>query len=338
MRLPSRNITLTIVILFLLCVGMVFVWIHREGERKFDGPVEKLTLGICRYTVSGLMLIAQDQRFFARKGLDVIDKHYEYGALAVEDLLLGKIDIAAATDSVVAWSILQGNDLKILTSVDACDLIRLVARNDRAIRQWSDLKGKKVGLTMGTVSEFFLDRALTFNKLSREDIEMVNLSPLNTAEALKEDRVDAIVVWSPLDEHAEKELGSNVVSWSVQCGQDYYWLLVCKSEVLRNRFQAIERLLAALVLSENFIASNRIEAQRIVERMQANPPPLSVDKGWSKHDLKVSLDQQMVVAMEDAARWFVSRGYFKGKTPNFLNFIYFDGVEAVKPGVVSIIH
>lgn len=338
MRLPSRNITLTIVILFLLCVGMVFVWIHREGERKFDGPVEKLTLGICRYTVSALMLIAQDQGFFAGKGLDVINKHYEYGVLAIKDVLEGRIDIAAATDSVVAWNILEGKDLKILAAVDSADLIRVVAKQDKGFRQWSDLKGKKVGLTMGTVAELFLDRALTFNKLSRDDIEMVNLSPSETAEALKEDHVDAIVVWSPLDEHAEKELGSNVVSWSVQYGQDYYWLLICKSELLRNRSQAIERLLAALVFSENFIASNQVEAQRIVERLQVNPSTLSVDKAWSKHNLKVSLDQQLVVAMEDAARWFVSRGYFKGKTPNFLNYIYFDGVEAVKPGVVSIIH
>ena len=338
MRLPSRKITLTIVILLLLCAGMVFIWSHREHERKFDGPGEKLTLGIYRYTVSALMLIAQDQGFFARKGLDVTNKHYEYGVLSIKDVLEDRIDIAAATDSVVAWNILQGKDLKILTSVDAGDLIRLVARNDRGIRQWSDLKGKKVGLTVGTVTEFFLDRALTFNQLSRDDIEIVNLSPLNTVDSFREGSVDAIVVWSPLDELAEKELGGKVVSWSVQYGQDYYWLLICKSELIRNRPQAIERLFAALALSENFIASNRVEAQRIVERLQANPQPLSVDKAWPNHNLKVSLDQQLVVAMEDAARWFVSRGYSKGKTPNFLNFIYFEGLEAVKPGAVSIIH
>lgn len=46
----------------------------------------------------------------------------------------------------------------------------------------------------------------------------------------------------------------------------------------------------------------------------------------------------MVVAMEDAGRWFSLKSFSTGKTPNFLNFIYFDGLERVKPAAISVIH
>ena len=129
-----------------------------------------------------------------------------------------------------------------------------------------------------------------------------------------------------------------MVSWSVQYGQDYYWLLLCKSELPRKRPQVIERMLAALALSEKIVTSNPAEAQRIIERRRADHQP-SVDKKWPYHNLKVSLDQQLLVAMEDAARWSIAKGLIsKGKTPNFLNFIYFDGLRAIKPEAISIIH
>lgn len=338
MRLPAGKIVLLTAVLCALFIGAALVWVIREQPRKFNGPVEKLSLGIYRSTLSGLLLIAEDQGFFTQKGLNATNKHYEYGLLAIKDLLEGNLDIAVATDSVVAWQILAGADLRILAAVNAGDLIRMVARTDKGIRQWSDLKGKKVGLTIGTVSELFLDRALTFNNLSREDIELVNVDSPAIVDTIKTGRVDAIVVWSPLDDQAESVLGANAVSWSVQYGQKYYWLLVCKSDLLTKRPHIIERLLAALALSENLVASNQGEAQRIVVE-QANLEQSFLDRTWYKHNLKLSLDQQMVMAMEDAARWRISKGRISNtRVPNFLNVIYLDGLRAVRPEAISIIH
>jgi len=338
MRLPAGKIVVLVAVLCALCIGTASVWISREQPRKFDGSVEKLSLGIYRSTLSGLLLIAEDQGFFVQKGLDVTTNHYEYGLLAIKDLLAGNIDIASATDSVVAWQILAGADLKILAAVNDGDFIRMVARTDKGIRQWSDLKGKRVGLTMGTISELFLDRALTFNNLSREDIELVHVDSPAIVAAIKKGEVDAIVVWSPLDDEAELGLGASAVSWSVQYGQKYYWLLVCKSELIEKRLHIIERLVAALAQSENLVASNQAEAQRIIVQ-QANLEQSFLDRTWYKYNLKLSLDQQMVMAMEDAARWRIFRGRISNtRVPNFLDVIYIGGLRAVRPEAISIIH
>ena len=43
--------------------------------------------------------------------------------------------------------------------------------------------------------------------------------------------------------------------------------------------------------------------------------------------------------MEGGARWRIKNGLTKGTTtPNYLNFMYFDGPGAVKPEAVTILH
>lgn len=337
MRLPPRKISVLVVLFCALCAGAVTVWLYRGASRQLAAPAERLTLGTYHQIYTCLILVAEDQGFFARQGLDVINKHYDYGVLAIRDLLAGNVDVAVAADVAVAWNVLRGEDIRVLDTIDSADILRLVARTDRGIRKWRDWVGKKVGLTTGTVTEFFLDAALTFNELSRDDVELVHLEPSRSVEALKNDEVDAIVVWSPLHESAHEELGPGVMSWSVQYGQDYRQVLVCKSELPRKRPRAVEGLLAALAYSEDFVASNQGEAKRIVAKRQGEHPR-EIDRMWHSHNFRLSLDQQLVLAMEDAAKWQVLKGSVKEKIPNFLNFIYPDGLKAAKPEAVSVIH
>ena len=51
-----------------------------------------------------------------------------------------------------------------------------------------------------------------------------------------------------------------------------------------------------------------------------------------------SLDQSLITAMEDEARWMIKNNLTTEKqVPDFLNYIYVDGLKAVKPGAVNII-
>jgi NitT/TauT family transport system substrate-binding protein len=59
---------------------------------------------------------------------------------------------------------------------------------------------------------------------------------------------------------------------------------------------------------------------------------------WPEHQFSLTLDQGLVAAMEDEARWMIANGLTTEKQiPDFLNYIYVDGLEAVKPQVVNII-
>ena len=218
MRLPPKKIALFVVVFCAICAGAAIFWVYRGESRQFSGTVDKLTLGICRDLISTLILRAEDQGFFAQNGLAVATKDYDTGAGAATDLVAGKIDIAATSDFVAARHVLTGHDIKVLGAVDRRRILRLIARIDSGVQKFSDIKGKRIGLPLGTVAEFFLHRALAFSRLSPEDIEIVNLEPPQTVEAIMEARIYACVIWSPLDDRIAKALGPNAVSWPVQRG------------------------------------------------------------------------------------------------------------------------
>jgi NitT/TauT family transport system substrate-binding protein len=60
---------------------------------------------------------------------------------------------------------------------------------------------------------------------------------------------------------------------------------------------------------------------------------------WPRYQISLSLDQSLILAMEDEARWMIANDLTnETQVPNFLDSIYIDGLEAVKPDAVNIIH
>jgi NitT/TauT family transport system substrate-binding protein len=52
----------------------------------------------------------------------------------------------------------------------------------------------------------------------------------------------------------------------------------------------------------------------------------------------VTLDQSLILALEDESRWARKRGLTaKGEVLNFLDYIHLDGLKAVKPEAVRIL-
>jgi NitT/TauT family transport system substrate-binding protein len=60
---------------------------------------------------------------------------------------------------------------------------------------------------------------------------------------------------------------------------------------------------------------------------------------WPQHQFSLTLDQGLVAAMEDEARWMIEHDLApEENVPNFLDYIYIDGLEVVKPDAVNVIH
>ena len=94
----------------------------------------------------------------------------------------------------------------------------------------------------------------------------------------------------------------------------------------------------ALVSSERFISSDQEEAKHILAKLTGERVSF-IDNIWTNHRPKLTLDRQLILAMEDQARWLIAKGLAQNKViPNFLNFLHPEGLESVKPEGVSVIH
>ena len=79
-------------------------------------------------------------------------------------------------------------------------------------------------------------------------------------------------------------------------------------------------------------------AQRIVaEQLKLDAKTLRA--GWAELTLRVDLRQSQLVTLEDQARWAMARGHSpSGPVPNLLPRLYLDGLLAIQPDRVTVVH
>lgn len=302
-----------------------------------DGAVEEITLAVYAGSDSALMYIAREQGFFADNGVNVTFKEYEAGKLAADALIAGDADISTSSDFVFVSNVLEMDDLRLLATVSQSDLIELVARKDHGISTLADIEGKKIGVTRKSTGEFSLGTFLTFNGLSVDDVEVVDLIPSGIVEAISKGEIDAGFTWNPNVYLMKQALGDNAVSWPGQSGQPFYFVLIAKEEFLTERPVAVERFLKALVQAEAFLNTHNEEAKEFIGQTFSYEQPY-LDTIWPNQEFIVALPQAMLVVLEDQTRWRIENGLTDAtEVPNFLDFLYVDGLEVAKPAAVTII-
>jgi len=170
------------------------------------------------------------------------------------------------------------------------------------------------------------------------DVEIINVKPSETEEAISKGIVDAAVTFTPHSYGIKARLKTKIVSWPAQGGQDYYLLLLVREPFIKTRLLVTKRLIKALLDSEEFMEKHEAEAQRIIaERLKIDQPILP--PVWQKSRFNVRLDQDILSLMEDEARWLIKNKLTdKTEFPNYFDFIYLAGLEKVKPEAITIIH
>ncbi len=72
-------------------------------------------------------------------------------------------------------------------------------------------------------------------------------------------------------------------------------------------------------------------------KIALNDTDAYVQQVWPENQYTLTLDQSLILTMEDQARWMKINGFTSNPVPNFLNYIYLEGLQAVDPGSVNII-
>ncbi len=312
-----------------------FFWLRRGEPEKYSGPVEKITVAAAEYLTGALVYVAEDQGFFEENGLEVTLKGYGSGKACADALIDGEADISTSADFVFVSNSLEHTDLRIFGTVATKQVKELVARKDEGITVIDDLVGKKIGVTRKSGAEFQLGLFLTYNGLSQEDVMLVDLKPPEMMGAISNGDVDAVFVWDPYLYHIKIELGENAISW--RGGEDFYFLLLTKEDWLDENPVAAERFIKSMLAAEEYINDNSEEAKEFAKDRFSGESDF-MDYSWPKQKYAVTLPQALLILLEDQARWRIEQGLTDTtQVPNYLNVIYVDALEEVKPEAVTII-
>jgi NitT/TauT family transport system substrate-binding protein len=92
-----------------------------------------------------------------------------------------------------------------------------------------------------------------------------------------------------------------------------------------------------MLRAEQWMASDPKASERIVAQALKKSPE-EARQLLVKNRFALSLEQNLLVVMEDEARWAVRNKVVEAKgTPNFLDVVHIDGLAAVKPRSVTVI-
>ena len=242
---------------------------------------------------SALIYVADNQGFFRKRGVDVVIREYETGVLAVNDLIANKVDIATAAEFVLALQSLKHTDMRTPGTICIGSDHELVVRKDHGIVKPQDLRGKRVAVTRGSSSEFFLYNYLLFNRIPAQSVHVVGMTRSEMIKAMSDGTIDAVLSVPPYTAMIAKDLGPNGARWPAQSGQDYYFALVAKEGFLKQQSKSMEAFLAALTDAEGFVGKHPDRAEAILQHM------LKIDREtflatWSGLRFQLQLTQDLL--------------------------------------------
>jgi NitT/TauT family transport system substrate-binding protein len=314
-------------------------WSFLDSPKHTGENTDPILVAYSPFESTALFWIAEDRHFFRGNGINVTLRKYDSGAAALEGMMKGEADIAVGvTEYPLVGKALQEADILALGNIDKGDFIYLVGRRDRGIEEVGDLRGKKVGTTFGTVAEFHLGRFLLLHGMDTQDVTLVDVkTPEGWVNAVADGDIDAIVTAQPYANVARDLLGTNAVFWQAQSSQPLFALVVATDDWITAHTGPAAGFLKSLAQAEEYLNTHPAEAMSIVQG-RLNLEPGYMDTVWEQNRFSLTLDQSLVLAMEDEARWMMANNLTKATAmPDFRDHIDPQFLEKVKPGSVNII-
>lgn len=282
--------------------------------------------------------IAHVNDYFKQEGLEAEMQPHTFGKVALQAVIEGRADVATAADTPVMLAIMNGERINILATIGTSNRnTAIIARKDRGITAPSDLKGKKIGVALGTTSDFLTDSFLKAHGIENKQVKIIDMTPDKMVAALNTGKIDAASLWNPPLRQLQNELGDKGLSFYGEMYFSETFCIAAKTDFVEEHPEATKKFLRAIIKAEEFVREHPEDARRLsAEFIKLDRNIL--DQIWDIYNFRVTLDQALIVDLEDQTRWAIkNRLVARRDMPNYLDFIYMDGLLAVKPDTVRII-
>lgn len=334
----NRKTMIGIIIAVVVLVGSGLYWFIQKQPEKYTGPVEKVTLGVETSLLPAAVWVAEAQGYFKKNGLDVDIREFDSGKASLLAMLRGEVDISAAAPTPIMFNSFKRDDFSYFaTFASSNEDIKLTARKDKGITTVADLKGKKIGTTLGTTGQYVVDTLLVLRGISPAEVTVVNFAPPELPNALHTGQVDAIVIWEPHGNNARKLLGEKAITIPISDVYKTTFNFLATNDLIKENPAVLVRFLQSIDKATEFIKRNKEESQAFVAARLGEETE-DVTLFWDNFVFNVSMDQDWLVNIENEAKWAIKNNLTDQiKVPNYLDFIYLDAMQAVRPAAITII-
>jgi len=209
-------------------------------QQATPNPKPPLRVEFTQFWGDYTLLVAKDQGYFKKYGVEVEPVYYDALSDTYPDLAAGQIDgaLIAVGDAI---------------NIDRSAPVKVVALKDNGgddavivgpeINNIQDLKGKTIGVVISSQYEQTVVEMLQSANMSTENVNIVALDPKDALTALQTGRVQAAYVWEPF---LSKALASGFKSiYPVTQLHNYPSLIVFSKSIVENRPEDVHAFLQA---------------------------------------------------------------------------------------------
>ena len=334
----AQRVTAAVVVLAALAAA-AYLWNGRAG-RAGAAALEPIVLATnTSYVAMCPILAARDKGYFEREGLAAEVQPHTSGKASLEAALQGRAHLGTVADIPIMFAVMDKVPVSVVATFFRAERDHgIVGRRDRGVTAPASLAGKRVGVTLGTSNHFVLNAFLNRQHLASTEVTMVNLKPEDMPGALLRGEVDAVSNWEPYMDTMMKQLGANGTMFDAEDLYEIPYNLAGSKEYVLSHPETIKKLLRALIAGARYCTDDAKAAQT----MTGAALKTGGDKWrelWPTYRFRIGLDQALLLALEDQARWAMSNQLASGAAvPNFLSAIDYQPLEAVAPAAVTVIH
>jgi NitT/TauT family transport system substrate-binding protein len=291
--------------------------------------------------VDGQMWLAQHLGAWAKNGLEPEFKQFTTGLELFQAMVGGSIDMLS-TGAVISNFPARGQGKMFLANCVEFATAQLWVRTDQGVKDFGDLKGKRIATTTGTTAHVFLDNALRANKLDpAKDVEILNQRMAEAVTSFISGAVPAVALWVPfnvtvrdkvpgakklVDASAYYPQAAIVSGWAAS--NDYY---------AKNR-EVLARVVRAWAAGNDLLVGKSGEALEILQKnfyQQVPLPDLKEQFGAQKvfptqEWRKLYSDGTVTGWLQQVTDFFVRFGNIQNATPAKQYFdpkIYLDTIK-----------
>ena len=216
------------------------------------------------------VFVAKEKGFFEAAGVEVELKSFSGPGDSIAPLLAGHLDASLTTpDNLIAMNA-RGGKLRCVYMIDASAGADAVVAK-KGVAGVADLKGKKIGTTVGEVNHLLLLKALERGGLTEQDVTLVNLSPDDAGAAFIAGNLDAAVTWEPWVSKAASEGGGHVIFTSADAPNLLLDVIAVTDETLAKRSKDVSALAQGIAKGVEYLKSNPKEAYELAGKWLSVP-------------------------------------------------------------------
>ncbi|WP_298521870.1 ABC transporter substrate-binding protein [uncultured Methanobrevibacter sp.] len=249
--MDNKIIAIIIAVIVIVVAGAYFA---------LGGGSDTVTIGYLPSDHDAALFVADAQGKFQENGINTKLVQFNNGGDLMTAMASGEVDVGYVGITPVLSSIEKGVPVKVISSAQT-EGSGIVVAKDSGISSVADLAGKKVA-TPGeaSIQHMLLTYYLDQNGMSMDDVKVSAMKVPSMNDALKTNKIDAMITFEPYVTIAEENGATKLVDSSEILPNHPCCVVVASDKFLQNNPNETAKILEIHKNATDFINNNTDEA------------------------------------------------------------------------------